>query len=487
MAANRFSEAHDEFATLRKGLEQAMTENPALRRELEEAWRAVVTKQRWAKEAAEAFADCKPLPGNAITRRLSEEDDLVVRMAILNSESPRRATEFAGTQRMPHLEAMPNPYLKDIGKGVSGKQWVISYVPDAEGAVGGVMRSQSGKACARTVAVVREVTDGDVAGMAEEIASRVFAAAGRPGPHSRIIQIPVGGRLRDFLVTKVLDPGIDWEDLSPGISQMMARKRDLARDLVYRLLFGDPDCHFGNIRISDAGYTQGIDYGGGDFLRSHPDFRDVEALEEAVTQINRFRSKLKDMVANPGRHGVSEEAARQASEALESAAKKLNLDPMGAPDIPGLGSEDTREAVFGALDAIRELRHADLPVESAGDILNTLSKSTLYQHPIFRTNPAALSDADFLRFVESSMNLHFDSAVKQWGDPNGIVRSAISLEDCAEALREIQENVRPKISGIIEKAMKRVPAAERAYAKKLLLRRIDRLEDFLKGKFPSLQ
>ncbi|MBT3287312.1 MAG: hypothetical protein HN380_08190, partial [Victivallales bacterium] len=487
MAANRFAEAHDELATLRKGLEQAITENPALRRELEEACLEVVTKQRWAKEAAETFAGCKPLPANTITRRLGEEDDLLVRMAILNSKNPQRAAEFAGTQRMPHLEAMPNPYLKDIGKGVSGKQWVISYVQDAEGAAGEVMRSQSGKAYARAVAVVREVTDDDVAGMAEEIASRVFAAAGRPGPHSRVIQIPAGGRLRDYLVTKVLDSGIDLEDLSPGIPQMMARKKDLAQDLAYRLLFGDPDCHFGNIRISDAGYAQGIDYGGGDFLRSHPDFRDVEAMEGAVTQINRFRSRLKEMVANPGKHGVSEEAARQASEALESAAKRLNVDPSGVPDIPGLGSEDTRQAVLDAVDAIRELKHADLPVESAGSYLNTLSQSSLYQHPIFRTNPAALSDADFSRFVESSMGVHFDFAVKQWGDPNGIVRSAISLEDCAGALREIQENVRPQISDIIEKAMKRVPAAERAYTEKLLLKRIDMLESFLKGKFPPLQ
>ncbi|MBT7300328.1 MAG: hypothetical protein HN849_12480 [Victivallales bacterium] len=85
------------------------------------------------------------------------------------------------------------------------------------------------------------------------------------------------------------------------------------------------------------------------------------------------------------------------------------------------------------------------------------------------------------------MGVHFDFAVKQWGDPNGIVRSAISLEDCAGALREIQENVRPQISDIIEKAMKRVPAAERAYTEKLLLKRIDMLESFLKGKFPPLQ
>lgn len=484
MALGRFAEARAKYWELNLILSREITQNSAnkpLKRALQELQQTVNRRLDLAEAVAEAAEDASKLPRGK-TRPLTREDAALVQIAIINSTDPQKARRIM-REYLPHLEDLPTPYAKNLKKGTSGKKAVVTYVTDPNG---GVLRSSAGNASYRQLAIVKELADGDVDGIAEEIASRVFESAGRRGPFSRVIQLTIDGKPRRFLVTKTFDPGVDWDDLGPGVADLIARKEDLAEDLVYRLLLGDGDVHLGNFRILDTGHAMGFDYGGADLFPTHPTYRDPVKFKAAADQINQYRAALKDMLENPGNYNVSRETVEKASRALEQTARAMNVDPLDGLEIPYVSFENGKKAAGELAEAFRALGREELPADKVAGLFNDGYVRGLYQHPRFTGNPMEFTDDQLDDFIEATMHTHYNHAVNQWGDEAGIVQSVITQEDCAHALEAIQNKVRPNIDTIVDTSMKGATEAQRAYTKKLLRKRMDLLERFLKKKFPSI-
>ena len=113
-------------------------------------------------------------------------------------------------------------------------------------------------------------------GMAEELASRINEALGRPGPRARVHEVtarnPATGSMvkKKYLVTELLPSGRPLDDILNGPHQLLARKDEISEDIVFSLFMGDGDRHFGNYWISDYGEVIPMDYGLADLFPEHP-------------------------------------------------------------------------------------------------------------------------------------------------------------------------------------------------------------------------
>ena len=220
-----------------------------------------------------------------------------------------------------HLEAVGEPlHLQRIKPPEEATTADPSFVIGREG---------------KPIAVVKKAlgSSGHEEGIAEELASRIFEVLGRPGPRSRVVQLTVEGKTEKYIVTQLFPHGTELRDLSPTTGQLLARKEDLAEDLVYSLFLGDGDRHLGNYRVLDSGETLPFDYGLADLFPEHAQYRVPADVREA-----------QEVLARPG---ISPKM-REQLEKLEF-ARQLYYDPRFSTP-PPIDSPEFKEFVRGTME-----------------------------------------------------------------------------------------------------------------------------------------
>lgn len=294
-------------------------------------------------------------------------------------------------------------------------------------------------AAGKPIAVIKPANHaafGDV-GSGEEIASRIRALAGREGPVSRLLTLThADGTTKKYVVIRLFPDGSDLAARIPNLPELVARKDDFAEDMVYSLVVGDGDRHWGNFRVTKDGRMFGYDYGFADLFPEH-------------------------YYRNPG---FDEAAARL--RAHEDALERL-----AQSNLPEAEAANLRGRLLSDGD-LAELRQAEFV-------------RGLYRDPRFAQVPSPDSP-EFTEFVRGTMERHFRHATgRQWGDGSGVLSSSIRYEDLARHLDDIEMRVKPEIRAIVQQALGE-GHPQLHYTEKLLEKRIEILRSFLQQRFPSV-
>jgi hypothetical protein len=299
---------------------------------------------------------------------------------------------------------------------------------------------RDGRALA-TLKPARGIVSEQAEGIAESVAAEIRRTAGREGPASRVLSDVHlhGGGTEGSVATRVFPDGAELADLNPTRGTLLARKDEIAEDMVYSLLLGDADRHLGNFRVTADGRMFGFDNGLADLFPDHM-YRDSARFEMA-------RTRARDLPAE--------------IHALES-----RLGELGEAELRQLG--DLRQAQ----------RNAEKFKRVVGDYTPNDSR-------VMWDSPTVGNAQQFDTFVDETMGGHLRYMTEQWGDESGLLYSSIRFEDVARHLDDIEQRVVPQLERILKDTMG-ADHAHYAYTLQLLQARAKKLRGFLKNKFPPI-
>ncbi|MCA9298829.1 MAG: hypothetical protein KDA28_07170, partial [Phycisphaerales bacterium] len=207
-------------------------------------------------------------------------------------------------------------------------------------------------------------------------------------------------------------------------------KDELAEDLVFSMLIGDGDRHFGNYRVTTDQRLVPFDYGLADIVRSHP-YR---------------QSSL----------------AAEIRPAFEAATRELD-------ELLGLANPTMAERT-----RIRKLSN-DLEV---------YQRRALYQDILEPVTPPGPDGQGMEAFVRTTTDRHLDWATRAWRDAPEFL-GTVAYEDFEPHLRRLRDALeRPGVlDRIVDQAMEGHPDIE--YTRRLLRTRLEAMGSALERRFPK--
>ncbi len=307
-------------------------------------------------------------------------------------------------------------------------------------------------------------------GMAETLGSNLRRAGQRSGPTARVLEnLPIDGKMTKQVVIAAFDSGTDLLSRLKGLRRhprlgghdwvtatLVAHKAEVAEDMVYAMVLGDGDRHFGNFWLKRDGGIMPFDFGLADIGKAHGAYRNerlrAAILEEPAENLQRLLKEAE------GALGLNEEALRRI-------------------DNPNFEQRTFLKQIDQARDHLNQLT-------KVADGVPSIYRVPEYpEPPDFKTAPA-----DFADYAQKLMEKHWQHGTRTWNDFAGdFLESVIRRED---VLPHIQQLQRLRQSGEIERVVRKSLAGaaeeEIEFAVHMLEARVDHLETFFKKKFSSV-
>jgi hypothetical protein len=308
-------------------------------------------------------------------------------------------------------------------------------------------------------------------GQAEVLASNLRHAAGRPGPAARVIDgVEIDGVLQKIVAIKAFPAGKELDELLVQLAKhpriggadwivptVLAQKEEIAEDIVYAMVLGDGDRHFGNLWFGKNRGAIGFDYGLADFLPDHAWYRNNPFRDSLVQSA---RNNLDDLVRR------AEQVTGMTEDALMRAANPS--DEVRAWQERLLKAREVFEEKVKAIDsgATSLYRVPDQPVA-----------------PDFRADPEG-----FTEYARKLMERHWTHGTRNWSSATGdYLETVIRLEDVAPHIRKLRElKEAGKVGDLVRRSLRDATEEEVEFATRMLEARIDALEEFFQGKFRSV-
>lgn len=365
---------------------------------------------------------------DAIEARIAVARDVVAERARLApdaSPAPHRpplAVDDAGQRRV--RDAVTGPDADELWVPVTPDptQRTASnphFVRNAAGDVISVTKNEFGMS-------------GHPQGRAEHLASLVSERLGRPSPRARLsdFDVDVDGRRQRQVMFELMPDGVELEALQPTTAQLLAHRDALAEDLVYSLVIGDGDRHFGNYLVTNGGEVVPFDYGLADLFPQHP-----------------YR--------HPTHIGVVQDAFDTAKSELDA------LLALRTPDAT-------------QLQRIDKLRR-DLVVYQRNALYHDLADKAPIPGP---------GDPRFEAFVRRSAEKHLDWGTRMWDD-HPLFAASMTQETFARHVERVREVLGAPgvVDAIVDDALAGHPDIE--FTRALLKTRLEILGDVLAERFPA--
>ena len=436
MSEKEFTKAAAEYRRVLSSLDDADTP----------LGRTLRGKVQAAEQAAEEALRCAAPSGRATEPVTDELADLIREAAKNGYATPR----LPDGSTLPHLEEVGvTERLRRYAEGITegGTRPVQPHLVRLRDIIGidtasspAFVIGRDGRVLA-TLKPVRGAMSGQAEGIAESIAAEIRRSAGREGPASRVlsdVQLR-GGGTEGSVATRAFPDGAELADLNPTRGALLARRDDIAEDMVYSLLLGDADRHLGNFRVTSDGRMFGFDNGLADLFPEHV-YRSRAHFDLATQEAQGLRTRVQQLEAQ--------------------------LDQLG---------EAGRQELAGTRS---RLQHYERWQRVAGDY--TPSSPELKWG-----SPAPGSAQQFDAFVDETLGGHLRYMAEQWGDESGLLYSSIRFEDVARHLDDIEQKVVPQLERILRDTMG-ADHAHFAYTLQLLQTRAKKLRGFLQNRFPSI-
>ena len=424
LANDEFTKAIDEY----EGLLDGVPPNSALAREIKGNLRtAQVTREMvHSREALQdALGDITPPP-----KVLSGDQPTEAARLALQNKPPAAAIEQALENNDPSAlkawiqarRAAGEPYLEPVFHAKGGKPTYSTpyYIVDGAGNQIGVAKHAVGNL---------EHPEG----ILEDFASRLGESLG--------LNIPRARRSGDWTVMELLPQGKTLTSLNPDSARLLSHRRELLDNMIFSMLLGDGDRHFGNLLVGIDGKLVPYDFGLADLMPTHP-YRNADL----VNQMNMMERQY-----------------------LDQLERLRNLPPPLDPDALAIRGDNIKR-LEGVVESAQRNR----------EVLSLYAPDDIHMTPTPGT-------PGFEQFARETMTRQLEHGTRSWDAGNRTLSSAMDPDEVGRRINALREQIQALREAPGGDQLKEMLDAsfgpnhpQREYAEQLLEERLKVMEDVFK-------
>jgi hypothetical protein len=267
-------------------------------------------------------------------------------------------------------------------------------------------------------------------GILEDFASRLGEALGCNIPRARC--------RGDWTVLELLPQGKTLSTINPDAARLLSHRKELLDDMIFSMLLGDGDRHFGNLMVRIDGEVVPFDFGLADMLPQHP-YRHPDLVRQMDLMEGQYQQRLDDLLASP--------------------------TPTDPDDL-------ARRA-----EAINRMRQRIRSARNSREVLSKYAPEDIN----FRPDP---DSPEFEQFVRETMLRQLQHGTRTWDSGDRMLSSAMTPEELRRRISELKGRIRQLREAADGDQLKKMLDASfgadhpnREYAEKLLETRLKVMEE----------
>jgi hypothetical protein len=398
-------------------------------------------KARLAREAKELVD----------SRRVLKEalGDVTPQAQVLNGDVPAPVAQ-AALAKVPPSEALEQAVN---GDPTALQAWIDQARAAGEPHLVPVFHAQGGKptystpffiadGAGNTIGVAKKAVGNldHPEGILEDFASRLGEALDRNLPRAR--------RTGDWTVMELLPQGKTLSAINPDAARLLSHREELLDDMIFSMLLGDGDRHFGNLMVRIDGEVVPFDFGLADMMPQHP-YRHTDLVQQMDMMEGQYQRQLDQLQASP-RPTDPDDLARRA-------------------------------------EAINRIRERIRSARNNREILSMYAP----QDTAFQPDPGS---PEFEQFVRETMHRQLQHGTRTWDSGNRMLSTAMTPEQLSGRISEFQDKLRQLRQGADGDQLRKMLDASfgpnhphRDYAEHLLEMRLKVMEQVFLEHFGQLQ